>query len=94
MVVGFFNIGYFREANRLLCCVAADNQQGTVQTVILKEMMNCSVFTEAVGTVTSCFPIAMKGIRRCILKLHTLCLEPLTKWVQSEMALRDLILLM
>lgn len=76
------------EANPLVCDVAADNQQGTVQTVVLNEMMNCSVFNEAVGAVTYCFPIAMKGIKRCILKLHIFCLEPLTKWVQSEMALR------
>lgn len=80
MVVALFNTDSFRlhsslspgvEASPLLCCVAADNQQGTVQTVILKEMMNCLVFTEAVGTVTYCFPIAMKGIRRRIVKLHT-----------------------
>lgn len=67
------------EANPLLSDVAADNQQGIVQTVVLEEMMNCSAFTEAAGTVTFRFPIAMKGIKRCILKLHTSCLEPLTK---------------
>lgn len=82
------------EGSPLLCDVAADNQQGTVQTVVLKERMNCSAFTEAVGTVTYCFPVAVTGIKRCILKLRTSCLEPRTKWVRSEMALRGLMLLM